>query len=379
MVKNLDTKEIWKFSKSFVKREGILLLACVLAVASSLAVVPKAEYIDWRVLVLLYCLMLVVGGFKKRRVLDNCAVRLLQRCISLRQITAALLLITFISSMLVTNDVALITFVPLTLIIGKEAGVDVGKIIVWQTLAANLGSMLTPIGNPQNLYLYGLMDCSIPEFMGILLPYTVMTFVLLLLSLLCIRGKGQEISCRMEEGTEIKQSRKHRNLIYGLLFLLALLVVARILPYGILVTAVFLYTVIFDREALKGADYALLVTFISFFVLIGNLGRISLIREALEHFVSGREILTGVLASQVISNVPAAVLLSGFTENYRDLLVGVNLGGLGTLIASMASLISFKLYTKCYKENRGRYLRWFTLVNIIYLFLLLTAALYLYR
>lgn len=180
-------------------------------------------------------------------------------------------------------------------------------------------------------------------------------------------------------GTEIKQSRKHRNLIYGLLFLLALLVVARILPYGVLVTAVFLYTIIFDREALKGADYALLVTFISFFILIGNLGRISLIREALERFVSGREILTGVLASQVISNVPAAVLLSGFTENYRDLLVGVNLGGLGTLIASMASLISFKLYTKCYKENRGRYLRWFTLVNIIYLFLLLTAALYLYR
>lgn len=135
----------------------------------------------------------------------------------------------------------------------------------------------------------------------------------------------------------------------------------------------------FDREALKGADYALLVTFVSFFILIGNLGRISLIREALERFVSGREILTGVLASQVISNVPAAVLLSGFTENYRDLLVGVNLGGLGTLIASMASLISFKLYTKCYKENRGRYLRWFTLVNIIYLFLLLAAALYLYR
>lgn len=161
---NLDTKEIWKFSKSFVKREGILLLACVLAVASSLAVVPKAEYIDWRVLVLLYCLMLVVGGFKKRRVLDNCAVRLLQRCISLRQITAALLLITFISSMLVTNDVALITFVPLTLIIGKEAGVDVGKIIVWQTLAANLGSMLTPMGNPQNLFLYARYNFDIIAF-----------------------------------------------------------------------------------------------------------------------------------------------------------------------------------------------------------------------
>ena len=283
--------------------------------------------------------------------------------------------------MLITNDVSLLTFVPFSILVLKKCGQEQAMIptVILQTVAANLGSMLTPIGNPQNLYLYGLMDCSIPEFMGILLPYTVMTFVLLLLSLLCIRGKGQEISCRMEEGTEIKQSRKCRNLIYGLLFLLALLVVARILPYGVLVTAVFLYTIIFDREALKGADYALLVTFVSFFILIGNLGRISLIREALERFVSGREILTGVLASQMISNVPAAVLLSGFTENYRDLLVGVNLGGLGTLIASMASLISFKLYTKCYKENRGRYLRWFTLVNIIYLFLLLTAALYLYR
>ena len=163
-MKNLDTKEIWEFSKSFVKREGILLLACVLAVVSSLAAVPKAEYIDWRVLVLLYCLMLVVGGFKKRRVLDSCAVRLLQRCISLRQITAALLLITFISSMLVTNDVALITFVPLTLVIGKEAGLDVGIIIVWQTLAANLGSMLTPMGNPQNLFLYARYNFDIVAF-----------------------------------------------------------------------------------------------------------------------------------------------------------------------------------------------------------------------
>ena len=369
---------------SFMKKETVLTIATLLAVVSAFFVKPDRQYIgyiDFRTLGILFGLMVIMQGFQRTGLFDRIGKSLLQKTGKLWQLILVLVMLCFIFSMLITNDVSLLTFVPFSILVLKKCGQEQAMIptVILQTVAANLGSMLTPIGNPQNLYLYGLMDCSIPEFMGILLPYTVMTFVLLLLSLLCIRGKGQEISCRMEEGTEIKQSRKHRNLIYGLLFLLALLVVARILPYGVLVTAVFLYTIIFDREALKGADYALLVTFVSFFILIGNLGRISLIRDALERFVSGREILTGVLASQVISNVPAAVLLSGFTENYRDLLVGVNLGGLGTLIASMASLISFKLYTKCYKENRGRYLRWFTLVNIIYLFLLLTAALYLYR
>ena len=369
---------------SFMKKETVLTIATLLAVVSAFFVKPDRQYIgyiDFRTLGILFGLMVIMQGFQRTGLFDRIGKSLLQKTGKLWQLILVLVMLCFFFSMLITNDVSLLTFVPFSILVLKKCGQEQAMIptVILQTVAANLGSMLTPIGNPQNLYLYGLMDCSIPEFMGILLPYTVMTFVLLLLSLLCIRGKGEEISCRMEEGTEIKQSRKHRNLIYGLLFLLALLVVARILPYGVLVTAVFLYTIIFDREALKGADYARLVTFVSFFILIGNLGRISLIREALERFVSGREILTGVLASQVISNVPAAVLLSGFTENYRDLLVGVNLGGLGTLIASMASLISFKLYTKCYKENRGRYLRWFTLVNIIYLFLLLTAALYLYR
>ena len=220
MVKNLDTKEIWKFSKSFVKREGILLLACVLAVASSLAVVPKAEYIDWRVLVLLYCLMLVVGGFKKRRVLDNCAVRLLQRCISLRQITAALLLITFISSMLVTNDVALITFVPLTLIIGKEAGVDVGKIIVWQTLAANLGSMLTPMGNPQNLFLYARYNFDIIAFFKVTWIPTCLAVALLAVFLMRQQDRQLKVSL-----TSVNVECGWGLIVLNLLFLLCVVTV----------------------------------------------------------------------------------------------------------------------------------------------------------
>ena len=220
MVKNLDTKEIWKFSKSFVKREGILLLACVLAVSSSLAVVPKAEYIDWRVLVLLYCLMLVVGGFKKRRVLDNCAVRLLQRCISLRQITAALLLITFISSMLVTNDVALITFVPLTLIIGKEAGVDVGKIIVWQTLAANLGSMLTPMGNPQNLFLYARYNFDIIAFFKVTWIPTCLAVALLAVFLMRQQDRQLKVSL-----TSVNVECGWGLIVLNLLFLLCVVTV----------------------------------------------------------------------------------------------------------------------------------------------------------
>lgn len=359
-----------------MKKETVLTIATLLAVVSAFFIKPDRQYIsyiDFRTLGILFSLMVIMQGFQRTGLFDRIGSSLLQKTEKLWQLILVLVMLCFCFSMFITNDVSLLTFVPFSILVLKKCGQEQALIptVILQTVAANLGSMLTPIGNPQNLYLYGLMNCSILEFMGILLPYTVMTFFLLLLSLLLIKGKGQEITCRMEEETEGKQSRKCRNMIYGLLFLLALLVVARILPYGILVAAVLLYTVFFDREALKGADYALLVTFISFFVLIGNLGRISQIREALEHFVSGREILTGVLASQVISNVPAAVLLSGFTENYRDLLVGVNLGGLGTLIASMASLISFKLYTGRYKENRSRYLLWFTLVNLLYLLILL--------
>lgn len=263
MVKNLDTKEIWKFSKSFVKREGILLLACVLAVASSLAVVPKAEYIDWRVLVLLYCLMLVVGGFKKRRVLDNCAVRLLQRCISLRQITAALLLITFISSMLVTNDVALITFVPLTLIIGKEAGVDVGKIIVWQTLAANLGSMLTPMGNPQNLFLYARYNFDIIAFFKVTWIPTCLAVALLAVFLMRQQDRQLKVSL-----TSVNVERGWGLIFLNLLFLLCVVTVFHWFDHWLLLMITVTVMLVLDRGLFRQIDYSLLFTFAGFLSLL---------------------------------------------------------------------------------------------------------------
>ncbi|MUU06349.1 MAG: hypothetical protein EP149_00580 [Phascolarctobacterium sp.] len=251
MVKNLDTKEIWKFSKSFVKREGILLLACVLAVASSLAVVPKAEYIDWRVLVLLYCLMLVVGGFKKRRVLDNCAVRLLQRCISLRQITAALLLITFISSMLVTNDVALITFVPLTLIIGKEAGVDVGKIIVWQTLAANLGSMLTPMGNPQNLFYMHVIILILLLFKVTWIPTCL---AVALLAVFLMRQQDRQLKVSL---TSVNVECGWGLIVLNLLFLLCVVTVFHWFDHWLLLMITVTVLLVLDRGLFRQIDYSL--------------------------------------------------------------------------------------------------------------------------
>ena len=201
-----------------MKKETVLTIATLLAVVSAFFVKPDRQYIgyiDFRTLGILFGLMVIMQGFQRTGLFDRIGKSLLQKTGKLWQLILVLVMLCFFFSMLITNDVSLLTFVPFSILVLKKCGQEQAMIptVILQTVAANLGSMLTPIGNPQNLYLYGLMDCSIPEFMGILLPYTVMTFVLLLLSLLCIRGKGEEISCRMEEGTGIKQSRKHRNLI----------------------------------------------------------------------------------------------------------------------------------------------------------------------
>lgn len=373
-MKNLDTKEIWEFSKSFVRREGILVAACLLAAVSSLAAIPKAEYIDWHVLVLLYCLMLVVGGLKKRRILDHCAVRLLQKCVSLRQITAALLLVTFVSSMLVTNDVALITFVPLTLIIGREAGLDVGKIIIWQTLAANLGSMLTPMGNPQNLFLYARYNFEIITFLKVTLLPTCLAGGML--AVLLLRQKDRALK------VDLAAVKVERGLDLGVLALLFLLCVAAVFHWfdhwmllAITVTAV----LVLDRGLFRQIDYSLLITFGGFFIFIGNLTQfdfLNIIRDSFLGSAAGTY-FSGIAASQFISNVPAAMLLAAFTQQKEALLLGVNIGGLGTLIASMASVISYKLFAEAYPAQVRHYLLLFLYYNAIGLFLLVPSVYFL--
>ena len=374
MVKNLDTKEIWEFSKSFVRREGILVAACLLAAVSSLAAIPKAEYIDWHVLVLLYCLMLVVGGLKKRRILDHCAVRLLQKCVSLRQITAALLLVTFVSSMLVTNDVALITFVPLTLIIGREAGLDVGKIIIWQTLAANLGSMLTPMGNSQNLFLYARYNFEIITFLKVTLLPTCLAGGMLAVLLLRQQDRALKVdlaAVKVERGWDLG--------VLALLFLLCVAAVFHWFDHWLLLAITVTAVLVLDRGLFRQIDYSLLITFGGFFIFIGNLTQfdfLNIIRDSFLGSAAGTY-FSGIAASQFISNVPAAMLLAAFTQQKEALLLGVNIGGLGTLIASMASVISYKLFAEAYPAQVRHYLLLFLYYNAIGLFLLVPSVYFL--
>lgn len=373
-MKKVDTKEIWEFSRNFVKREGILVLACCLAVLSSLVVTPRAEYIDWHVLVLLFCLMLVVGGFKKRRILDHCAVWLLRRCNSLRQITAALLLVTFVGSMLVTNDVALLTFVPLTLIIGREVGLDVAKIIIWQTLAANLGSMLTPMGNPQNLFLYARYEFDSVSFLQVTWLPTLLSGALL--GLLLWRQQNRPLKVDL---ASVQVERGWGLGILDLLFLLCVASVFRWFDHWLLLAVTVAVIMAMDRGLFRQIDYSLLVTFCGFFIFIGNLTQLEFIgsiRDSVLGSAAGTYI-TGILASQFISNVPAAMLMAAFTEQRKALLLGVNIGGLGTLIASMASVISYKLFAEAHPAQIRQYLLLFLYYNAIGLLLLVPAVYFL--
>lgn len=369
-----------KFSEkllAFFKKETVLSIAAVLAAISMFFVKPGkayADYIDWRTLGILLSLMIIMEGFKRTGFFDDIGAGLLKHTHKLRQLLMVLVFLCFFFSMFITNDVALLTFVPFTVKILEKCDKQKAMIpaIILQTVAANLGSMLTPIGNPQNLYLYGEMGVSIGEFMLVLLPYTAITFVLLLVSILLIKDKNSDVSAKASEGDNSGDKLvSKQNMLYAGLFVLALFVVARLVPYYILLAAVIVVVAVTDRKTFKTVDYALIFTFIAFFVLIGNLGNISAIRDALTRIVGGKEVYVAVLSSQFISNVPATLLLSGFTNDYRSLLIGVNIGGLGTFIASMASLISYKIYAHNYNDTKGRYLLSFTVVNVIYLAILL--------
>ncbi len=373
-MKKVDTKEIWEFSRNFVKREGILVLACCLAVLSSLVATPKAEYIDWHVLVLLFCLMLVVSGFKKRRILDHCAVWLLRRCNSLRQVTASLLLVSFVGSMLVTNDVALLTFVPLTLIIGREVGLDVGKIVIWQTLAANLGSMLTPMGNPQNLFLYARYEFNSTSFLQVTWLPTLLSVALL--GVLLWRQQDRPLKVDL---ASVQVERGWGLGILDLLFLLCVASVFRWFDHWLLLAVTVVAIMAADRSLFRQIDYSLLVTFCGFFIFIGNLTQLEFIGSIRDSFLGSAVgiYITGILASQFISNVPAAMLLAAFTEQREALLLGVNIGGLGTLIASMASVISYKLFAEAHPAQIRQYLLLFLYYNVIGLLLLAPAVYFL--
>ena len=370
----------------FIKKDTVLCVATTLAMVSAFFVKPTlnyVNYIDFRVLGILLSLMTVMAGLQRNGLFDMIGSSLLKRTKNTMQLSLVLVFLCFFFSMFITNDVSLITFVPFAMLTLRKCNQEklLIPVIIVQTLAANLGSMLTPIGNPQNLYLYNFAEMKMSTFIGIIGPYTLASGILLLLSVAVVCRKKEKIEFTLEENNsdhEIEKERLHlrrkkqkKNAVYLILFLMSLLVVVRVLPYYVAFIVVFVTVFIMDRQVLKTVDYSLILTFIAFFIFTGNIGEIETIRNVLQEFVSGREVGVGIAASQVISNVPAALLLSGFTKDYAKLLVGVNIGGLGTLIASMASLISYKIYAHHYNEQKGKYFRWFTIANVGYLAVLL--------
>lgn len=375
--------EFWKKLCAFIKKETVLTVAIVLAVISAVLVVPDKEYagyIDFRTLSILFCLMAVMAGLQKLGVFRKVAGMLLRHTHNTVQLVEVLVLLCFFFSMAITNDVSLITFVPFTFIVLRLSGEDAVKklavpVIALQTIAANLGSMLTPIGNPQNLYLYGKAQMSAGTFILLMLPYSLVSLLLLVICAAVVAKRSritvQSVKASLGDNAEAAERKNYLLLMYLLLFLLCLFTVARVIPYPVTLVIVAAAVLILDRSTITKVDYSLLLTFVGFFVFIGNMGRMPAFRDFLQGIIGGREVVTSVIASQVISNVPAALLLSGFTEDVQALIVGTNLGGLGTLIASMASLISYKQVVGQIPEEKKRYFGWFTVANVVFLAILL--------
>ena len=362
--------------KNIRKIDTVLCIAWILAVISAFFVHPGKEYlgyIDFRSLGILWGLMVIIQGLKENSVFDRIAGFLLSKVTKSWQLSAVLIFMCFFGSMLITNDVALITFVPFALMILHNCDREDMMIptVVLQTVAANLGSMLTPIGNPQNLYLYGLTGMSLVQFVKIMLPFSLVSALLLVPALLIIPDRQKSLSRNDSSSITSHFGSRRQVIIYSVLFVIALLTVVRILPWYVFAVIVLIIVGGMDYKILFRADYILLLTFIGFFIFTGNMGRIEVISSFLGNALTGHEFGISVALSQAISNVPATLMLAGFTTGYKPLLIGVNVGGLGTLIASMASLISYKAYTKEFREKSGKYLLVFTAVNVVFLIVLI--------
>ena len=357
----------------YFRRETVLSAALICALLSFLLTPPSVIHlqgIDTTTLLMLFSLMTIVAGFRRMGALDAVSRKLTRRVTTLRGLSAVMVALCFVLSMLVTNDVALLTLVPLTLLLFRAGG---QKSTIWtvvlETVAANLGSMVTPIGNPQNLYLYTSGRLTALDFLTLLAPYAAVALALLLA--LCLLLPKERVA--VDASARAPLAGKMLTL-YGALSALALLAIAKVLPAWALATAVFLGTLALDRGTIRQVDYTLLATFVCFFVFVASVKACVPVRAWLETMMARSPMAVALLTSQVISNVPACLLLSPFTQDAKALALGVDLGGLGTLIASLASLISFRLYGAGEGAQKGRYFAVFTGVNVLFLAVMLFLA-----
>ncbi len=356
---------------AWIRKNVVLCIAAALAITTSCIVVPDAQYasyFDWKTLSCLFTVLAVVCALKNIRFFTYLAKKIVICTGNLRTASLALVYITFIGSMLIANDMALLTFLPLGYFVlsttGKEA--HMAPVFILQNIAANLGGMLTPFGNPQNLYLYSYFSIPTGEFMRIMLPAFLLA--ILLITVCCLMLPREKIALS-EQATERPNPR--RTILYLVLFALSIVSVFRVMPYQIALILIPLVLFFADRRALRAVDYPLLLTFVCFFIFAGNMARIPQVSALLSSLLEKNPLLVSAASCQIISNVPSAILLSHFTTDYQSLLLGVNIGGAGTLIASLASLITFREYTAHNPGKAGKYILQFSLYNFAFLAILL--------
>lgn len=355
---------------AFVRKNTVLCIAMVLAFLTSCIVPPDSTYLtyfDTRTLTCLFCTLAMVCALRNIRFFTCIAEKIIAVTKNLRRSVLALVYITFIGSMLIANDMALLTFLPLGYIVLHTTGREeyMAYVFILQNIAANLGGMLTPFGNPQNLYLYSRFAIPTGEFMGVmLLPFLLSVF---LITVSCFLFPAVPLTV---SGSGI-QLPKGRTAIYLLLFTFSIAIVFRALPYWLGLIVIPVALLFLDKKALGAVDYPLLFTFVCFFIFSGNMARIPAVEEFMAKLLNGSVLLVSTLSCQCISNVPTAILLSRFTDNWRELLLGVNIGGAGTIIASLASLITFREYLAHNPNRSGYYLLRFSLINFAFLGILL--------
>ena len=357
---------------SFVKKNTVLMIALLLAGISMIIVPPDkayAGYIDFKTISCLFCVSAVVMALGDIDFFSFLARKIITIAGSLRSAVLGIVYITFIGSMLIANDMALLTFLPLGYIVLHKTNNDrhMAFMFIMQNIAANLGGMLTPFGNPQNLYLYTYYDIPTSQFMAVmLLPFL---FAIGLITLACFVFVRNE-KLTMDRFDAIVLPRRN-TIIYLVLFVLSILIVFRFIPYIVGVAIVTGGVFIFDRHALKKVDYPLLLTFIAFFIFAGNLSRIDAVSDFISPLLGKNTLSASALSCQFMSNVPSAILFSQFTDNWKELLLGVNIGGTGTLIASLASLITFRQFSTYYPNKKGKYFLEFTGINFAFLALMI--------
>ena len=355
----------------FIKTNIVVIIAALAAIITAFIVPPDAEYLgyfDLKTLTCLFCVLAVVCALRNIRFFYTLA-KMIVRCFrTARLAILALVYVTFIGSMLIANDMALLTFLPLGYFILHTTGKEkyMAFAFIMQNIAANLGGMLTPFGNPQNLYLYTKFNIPDGEFMLIMLPPFLISIALITLCcLIFVRGEPLRIE---ERAASLPLGRVA---IYLVLFALSILIVFRLIPFWVGLIVIPPALLILDRQALLQVDYGLLLTFVFFFIFSGNMARIEAVRSFFSYLLDMNTLVFSALSCQFISNVPSAILLSQFTDNYRHLLLGVNIGGVGSLISSLASLITFKEYSKQDPGHTVRYVLKFSAYNFAFLFILM--------